>query len=863
MLVNTMLGGQKRRWTVLLVGAVLGLSSASQAVSGPPQLRSLRLIPQERTLWGAKASQHFLVIGKYSDGLERDVTAESRFSISDSKVAKVDAEGRVVALADGTAVLTASLEGRSVKTEVRVEGSQETRPFSFARDIGGILTKRGCNDSSCHGGVKGKGGFKLSLNALYARDDYQWIVEGGTFQVLTTEAGEKIPRINLKEPEKSLLLMKATMGVSHGGGQPLRPNSADYETILNWVRNGVPYGEEGDKEGVRVVRVEVEPREVVLAPEGKHRLLVTAHLSNGQQEDISDQVLYASNNSEVVKVDEQGQVAAVRTGETSVMVRAAGFATSTSVGVIGKPIARYPKVPHNNFIDDYVFAKLKKFNIIPSKLSSDNEFLRRVCLDLTGVLPPTERVREFAASKDRRKRQKVVEVLLNTPEFVDFWTYRFADVFRVARYANQINPRSAQAYFEWIRSSIAANKPYDQIARERIAAQGAGAAAAHYFPAGEERNPEQKMGEEVRVFLGRRFDCAQCHNHPFETWSQDQFWGLTAFFGRMSGVKFGPQDSNLHGSVLYDDPAGQEVDYGQTGRSKFVTHPRTKAVVQPTFLDGRELPESERGDLRWELAEWMTSHPYFGEAAVNRMWGYFFGRGIVDPVDDFRSTNPPTHPELLKALSQDFREGGHDLKRHDLKRLMRTIVNSRTYQLSRLPNETNADDRINYSRFIPRQIDAEVLLDAISSATGVPETLRHGSKQHLPGTLPPGSRAVRMVEPDVYPIRFLEVYGMPNRMAVPERKNESNLQQALHMLAGTTYTEKLSKEGGRIDRLLKSGASDAKIIEELYLAALSRFPSEAEQKDVQQWISTRASRPEAIRNIVWAVISSREFVTNH
>ena len=857
--MNRVLGEKKRRWAVLLVGAVLGLSSASQAGSAPAKLRSLRLVPQDRTLWGAKASQRFLVIGKYSDGLERDVTAESRFSLSDSKVAKVDAEGRVVALADGSAVLTASLGGRSAKTEVRVAGSQETRPFSFARDIGGILTKRGCSDSSCHGGVKGKGGFKLSLHAVYPRDDYQWIVEGGTFQVLTTEAGEKVPRINLQEPEKSLLLTKATMAVSHGGGQPLRPNSADYETILNWVRNGAPFGEEGKEKSARVVRVEVEPGEVVLAPEGKHRLLVTAHLSNGQQEDISDQVLYASNNSEVVKVDEQGQVAAVRTGETSVMVRAAGFATSARVGVIGKPIARYPKVPHNNFIDDYVFAKLKKFNIIPSKLSSDTEFLRRVCLDLTGILPPPEQVREFAASKDRRERQKLVEVLMNTPEFIDYWTFRFADVFRVDRYANQIDPRAAHAYFEWIRASIAANKPYDQIARERIAAQGYSGAVPHYFPAGEERNPEQKMGEQVRVFLGRRFDCAQCHNHPFEAWSQDQFWGLTAFFGRMNAVKFGPQDYNVHGSVLYDDPAGQEVDYGQTGKSKFVTHPRTKAVVQPTFLDGRELPESERADLRWKLAEWMTSHPYFAEAAVNRMWGYFFGRGIVDAVDDFRSTNPPTHPELLQALAQDFRESGHDLKR-----LIRTIVSSRTYQLSSVPNETNADDRINYSRFIPRQLDAEVLLDAISSATGVPETLRHDwPLDRLPGTLPPGSRAIHMVETDTYVLRFLEVYGLPSRMAVPERKNKSNLQQALHMLAGDTYTEKLSKEGGRMDRLLKSGTSDGKILEELYLAALSRFPSAAEQKDVQQWISIRASRPEAIRSIVWAVISSREFVTNH
>ena len=851
------LGKQKRRWAVLVLAAVLGLSSPSQAGSAPPKLRSLRLLPQDRTLWGAKASQHFLVIGKYSDGLERDVTTESRFSLSDPKVAKVDAGGRVVALANGGTILKASLGGRSAKTQLRVEGSQQARPFSFARDIGGIFTKRGCNDSSCHGGVKGKGGFKLSLNAVYPRDDYQWIVEGGTYQVLTTEAGEKIPRISLKAPKKSLLLTKATMSVSHGGGQPLRPNSTNYEAILNWVRSGAPYGEEGEASG-RVVRVEVEPDEVVLAPEGKFRLLVTAHLSNGQQEDITDQVLYASNNSEVVKVDEQGQVAAVRTGETSVMIRASGYAVSARVGVIAKPIPRYPKMPVNNFIDEFVFAKLKKFNILPSELSSDTEFLRRVCLDLTGTLPPPARVREFAASKDRGKRQKLVKVLLDTPEFVDYWTFRFADLFRVARYANQIDARSAYVYQRWIRASIAANKPYDQIARERIAAQGYGDASPHYFPTSEVRNPEQKMGEQVRVFLGRRFDCAQCHNHPFEAWSQDQFWGLTAFFGRMNGMKYGPQDYTLYGSVLYDDPAGQDIDYGQTGKSRFVMHPRTKALVQPTFLDGRELPESERGDLRRKLAEWMTSHPYFAEAAVNRMWGYFFGRGIVDAVDDFRSTNPPTHPELLQALAQDFRRGGHDLKR-----LIRTIVSSRTYQLSSVPNETNADDQINYSHFLPRQLDAEVLLDAISSATGVAETFRHKSNQNIPGTLPAGSRAIHLAEPDVFPVRFLEAFGAPTRMALPERKNESNLQQALHMLVGTTYTEKLAKEGGRVDRLLKSGASDTDIIGEFYLAALSRYPSTAEQKELQQRISTSASRPGAIRSLAWAVISSREFVTNH
>ena len=861
--MNKVLGEKKMPWAAVLIGVVLGLSSSAQAGQASSKLQSLRLVPQERTLWGAKASQYFLVIGKYSDGLERDVTAESRFSLSDSKVAKVDAEGRVLALADGSAVLTASLGGRSAKTEVRVAGSQETRPFGFARDIGGIFTKRGCTDSSCHGGVKGQGGFKLSLNAVYPRDDYKWIVEGGTYQVLTTETGEKIPRINLKEPEKSLLLTKPTMAVPHGGGQPLRPNSADYETVLNWVRSGAPFGEEGNKESVRVVRVEVEPGEVVLAPDGKHRLLVTAHLSNGQQEDISDQVLYASNNSEVVKVDEQGQVAAVRTGETSVIVRASGFAVSARVGVVAKPIARYPKVARHNFIDDHVFAKLKKFNIIPSKLSSDTEFLRRVCLDLTGTLPPPERVREFAASKDRRKRQKVVEVLINTPEFIDYWTFRFADLFRVAFYANGNNARWAETYREWLRNNVVTNKPYDQVARERLTAIGYSPASRHFLNNADVGHPEAQMAEEFRVLMGRRFDCAQCHNHPFEAWSQDQFWGLTAFFGRKDLVGGRGEE---YGTVIYESPEGQDV---AIGREKKVLHPKTKQEVKPTFLDGTVLLEEEQVDPRLKLAEWMVSHPYFAEATVNRFWGYFFGRGIVDPVDDFRSTNPATHPELLQALAKDFRDHGYDLRR-----LMRTIVNSRTYQLSSQPNETNKDDRINYSHALPRLLDAEVLIDVISYVTGVPEVFEQSHDK--PGTLEIGTRAINVKVPDIFVSRVLSLYGQPMvRTIVPERTGEISLGQALHMLAGYTFIDKIAKPGARLEQMLQekflaevegkleSEASNAKLIEELYLLTLSRFPTQQERSRLEKMVSERPSRREAFQNLLWGLLTSREFSENH
>ena len=842
------------------ISLLAGLSLWTSAAAGqsPAELLSLQLAPDNATLWGANASQQFLAIGKYSDGLERDVTAEVQFSISQRQIAEMEEGGRLVALADGTAVLTASFHKQTAATQFRVAGLDETRSFSFARDIGGILTKKGCNTSSCHGGVKGQGGFKLSLNALYPREDYKWIVEGGTYQVLTDEvAGERNPRVDLEEPEQSLLLQKPTMQVPHGGGQLFPPNSPDYETILNWARAGAPYGEESEQESVKVERVEVFPKEVVLDLDGAHQLLVTAHLSNGRQEDITGQVLYTSNNPEVARASLEGRASGLMTGETSILIRAAGHAVSARVGVISKPLPDYPKVARNNFIDDHVFSKLQKFNILPSELSTDAEFLRRLCLDMTGTLPPTVRVREFLASQDPKKREKLIETLLDSPEYVEYWTFRFADIFRVARYANS-NMKPVRLHWDWLRDSIARNKPYDQTARERIAAQGFGGAAPHYFQVSDPRNPERKMAEEVRVFLGRRLDCAQCHNHPFEAWSQDQFWGMTAFFGRLNGVKFGPDDPELYGSVLYDDPTGQDVDYGVVDGSRHVRHPRTKQLVQPTLLDGRVLPEEQQADLRMELAEWMTSHPYFAEAAVNRMWGYFFGRGIVDPVDDFRSTNTPTHPDLLTALAEDFRKNGHDLKH-----LVRTIVSSRTYQLSSEPNETNREDRINYSHFIPKQLDAEVLLDAISDATGVRERLLHSSNQTQPGALPLGARAINIVEPDMFRGRFLEVYGKPDRLAMPERENLANLGQALHMLVGSTYNDKLDREEGRVNTLLKQDASDSEVIEELYLAAFSRFPTEAEHMGLKEWLSERPSRPDAIGSLLWGLIASREFASSH
>ena len=532
------------------------------------------------------------------------------------------------------------------------------------------------------------------------------------------------------------------------------------------------------------------------------------------------------------------------------MIRSVGQATDIRIGVIDKPILSYPKVARYNFIDEHIFEKLQRFHIIPSELSRDQEFLRRVCLDITGTLPPPDRVKEFVASRDPQKREKLIDILLNSPEYNDYWTFYFSDLFRVKGAYGWVD-----LYWEWVRQSIAQNKPYDQMARESIAAEGFDGPSRVYLIDDNKPVPlERQVSEKFRLFMGRRMDCAQCHNHPYDHLMQDQFWGVAAFFTRQTNTEWAMP------GVVFEDPQGTEMDYAVMGNTslKFVKaiQPRTQQEVEPRFLDGRVLPDAANKNLRLELAKWMTSQPYFAEAIVNRMWSHFFGTGFVNPVDDFRLGNPPTHPELLQALARDFQEHGYDLKH-----LMRRIGRSRTYQLSGRFNETNRDDKINYSRALPRPLEAEVLLDAISQVTGVPEVF--AGKYPLTGAAPPGTRAIQLKLPLSYPSRFLDVYGMPIRDSIPERDGKASLTQALHMLVGSTYTRKLSQEGGRIDQLLKRGTSDREIIEEFYLAGLARFPTEEERVALEGMIRQQPPRREAIEDLFWSLISSREFVENH
>jgi hypothetical protein len=518
-------------------------------------------------------------------------------------------------------------------------------------------------------------------------------------------------------------------------------------------------------------------------------------------------------------------------------------------------VAPFPPRERSNFIDDFVYDKLRRFRIPPSPRASDAEFLRRVCLDLAGTLPPPERVREFLASRDPNKRENLIDTLIGSPEFVDYWSFRFEDVFRVAVFSNGIQPKWSRMYDEWVRSNIAVNKPYDQVARERLIAEGYDGPTRHFLPYDVIGPPGETMAEEVRVFLGRRLDCAQCHNHPYENWSQDQFWGLAAFFQRT--FKMGDQGNEY---VIFEHPLDEDWGNAEVNGSLKMYHPRTKAELKPALLDGAIVQASASENPRRALAGWMVRHPYFAEAAVNRMWSYFFGRGIVDPVDDFRSTNPPTHPELLARLAEDFRSHNHDLRY-----LMRLIVSSRTYQTSGRSLPQNRDDRINYSHAQPRPLDAEVLLDAIGGVTGVPEVFGTAvsASAKVTAQAPNGTRAIQLGEPDVFYSRFLEVYGRPNRLTLPERSAHANLTEAMHMLAGPAYNEKLGNPAGRLQRLLAAGKTNTAIIDEIYLAAFSRYPEKAEAAGLQKMLAGSPDREAALKEFVWAVLCSREFAENH
>jgi hypothetical protein len=777
--------------------------------------------PASVVLHGPTARWSLLVSGKGDSGRLLDRTHDAQYRSVDPKIARVTRSGVIFPVADGKTSIVVEVAGQSLQVPVTVEQSTAARRFHFESDIVPLLSRHTCNASGCHGKAEGQNGFKLSVFGFDPAADYAALVKEGRGR-----------RVFPSAPEASLLIRKMSGQTAHGGGSRIPRGSDDYETIRAWVAAGVPFGGNDVPE---VVAVRVEPRERVLAPHGQQQLRVVARFSDGRDADVTHHARFQSNNEGLAAVEASGLVTAGDVpGEAAVMV---SYRNAVDVfrAVVPRPqaIARYPAVPENNFIDKLTFARLRKLNLVPSELADDAEFLRRVYLDVIGTLPTPEEARRFLADRRADKRSRLVDELLERSEYADYWSLKWADLLRVERQI--LGRKRAYAYYRWLREAVARNRPYDEFVRELITADGLlnEVAPASFYKA--VPKPGEASSTLAQVFLGVRIACAECHHHPFDRWTQDDYYGMQAFFVGVS-VRKGPRDELLQADGLAK-----------------ARNPRSAADIFAHAL-GEKMPASlEAGDQRPALAAWMTraDNPWFARNLANRMWAHFLGRGLVEPVDDVRSTNPPTNPELLDALADHLVKN-----KYDVKALIRAITGSRVYQLSSTPNETNERDEQNYSRAPLKRIPAEVLLDMVSQTTGVAERF---------AAMPVGTRAIQLWDSKASHY-FLKVFGRPERISACEceRNAEPSVAQVLHLLNAPEIHAKLSHEGGAIAKRVKRFDKDEALVEELYLSFYSRPPTAEEKKTGVAYLEKgKADRRQATEDLAWSLMNSLEFVFNH
>ncbi len=701
----------------------------------------------------------------------------------------------------------------------------EKPKLSFVKDIVPIFTKSGCANSNCHGSIRGQAGFKLSLFGYEPDLDYDAIVKA--------QDGR---RVNRQDPAQSLILQKPTFSIPHGGGERFKVGSLEYNAILDWIKDGATYDSAGSP---RLRSIRVTPEEATLIGLGsQQQLSVSGTYTDGSTEDLTHKVQYTARDESVLDVSPDGELRAKRAGETAIMVRTLGKAVAARIAVIETPPMKdYPEVAGNNFIDELIFPKLKRLNIVPSSLSSDREFLRRVYLDTVGLLPTLDETGRFLESKDPQKRAKLIDELLERPEFAEVWATEFGDLLRVGLLDQRA--KGGRLMYTWLRKAMLEDKPFDQFATELITASGNlyFNPTSNFYYITEFSEPENIATNISQVFLGVRIECARCHNHPWEKWTQEDFWGFAAFFGRM-GVKDTYENDE---SEITLKPAGEVIS------------PKTKKRVEPKYLDGPTETERLDEDIREKLARWITSppNPWFARAIVNRVFKHYMGRGIVEPVDDFRVTNPPTNEALLDALAKNFVQNGYHL-RHTI----RLILNSRAYQLSSEPNQTNRGDFLNYSHYYVRRLWAEELIDAMTEVTGVPEK--------FPGYML-GTRA--MTIPQGAPSYFLQTFGrLKAREVICERDNQPDVAQTMHLISGQTIQKQITGKDGTLDRWLADASlTDKEIVRRLFVATLVRPPKERETAQVLESIGTggNAARRPAFEDVLWSIFNSKAFIFNH
>jgi hypothetical protein len=696
---------------------------------------------------------------------------------------------------------------------------------NFELDVMPVLTAAGCNAGACHGKSRGQNGFALSLLGYDPGFDYSAIVE---------EAHGR--RVFPAAPDNSLILRKASLRVPHGGGERLKPGSEQYEVVRRWIASGMP---RAGADAPKLERISIEPAEHVMPAGTSEQLKVLAHYSDGSLRDVTRLADFQSNEPGVASVKDGLVTAGELPGEATLMIRYMNniAAWNTAIPIEGSVDAQlYANLPRNNFIDGLVWDKLQTVGIVPSPPAADHTFLRRAYLDVIGRLPTPEEARAFLTSSTPSKREELIDALLARPEYADFWANKWVDLLRPNPYRVGIKP--TMAFDAWIRQAFRENRPYDQFVRQLLTAQGSAwrNGAATWFR--DRRTPDEIAPVVSQLFLGVRLECAKCHHHPFEVWGQDDFYALAAYFARVShkGEGISPPISGGEEVVLVAD-------------SGSVAHPITGQTMEPKPLFGTARAIEPGEDPRRAVADWIASNdnPFFAQVAVNRVWADLMGRGLVDPVDDLRATNPPSNRPLLEALADDFRQQGYDFKK-----LIRRIMTSHVYGLSSVPNERNVSDTRNYSRHYRSRLRAEVLLDAVCDVTGVPERFEG---------MPEGTRSMEIWTHRVESL-FLDAFGRPDANQDPpyERMPDSTIVQALHLMNATDLQKKIAGDKGRAALLAASDKPAPEIVDELYLVIYGRFPADDERQAVSAAFAANPNRRQATEDLMWALLNTPEFL---
>jgi hypothetical protein len=810
--------GTMNRLTALAILAMARLAVCGGVVHAATA--SLDIYPPDVKLNTRLARQRVIVVATRPDGVTEDVTAKAKLALRDPKPARLD--GSVLyPIADGTTALVADFDGRSASTSVTVTAAAADRPISFKLDVMPVFMHAGCNSGACHGAARGKDGFSLSLFGFDPPGDY--------FR-LTREIGFR--RINLAVPRESLLLQKAAGSVQHTGGKRFDATSQSYDTVLRWLEASAP-NDQG--EVPEVLALELFPPQAVLeGPAGTQQMIARATYTDGSHRDVTDWAVFMSNNDNSAPVDVAGLVKAGARGEAFILARFETKTVGSQVLVLPAGLQYVPPSdPPANYVDDLVGAKLRKLRLTPSPVCSDEAFVRRVSIDIIGRLPSEEEHDAFLADPASDKRAKLIDRLLERKEFAEIWAMKWAELLMI-RSTNAVSYKSAYLYANWLTQQISGNVPVDRMTRELLSASG-GTFARPETNFYQVETDTLKTAENVaQVFMGVRVQCAQCHNHPFDRWTMDDYYRFAAFFSQI-GRK---QGEDYRETLIFDRGSGE------------ISHPVSGRVMEPKFLGGPR-PDIKGKDRRQVLGEWLASpqNPSFARNFANRIWQHFLGIGIVEPVDDVRVSNPPSNPELFETLGAKLVE-----YKYDFKRLVRDICNSRTYQRSTEPAAGNESDTRNFARARLRRIRAEILLDCITQVTQ--------TKDKFSG-LPLGARAVEIADGTTTSY-FLTTFGRSDRESVCtcDVKTEPTLSQALHLINGDTVEQKI-RSGGAVKRLLDGGKNPRQVVESLYLRSVGRRPTQPELDRLAKLLPDKGDPRDALEDVFWALLNSREFLFNH